>query len=756
MMVVAAALVVPRGVHAQAVVGGGITVFENCGIGDYAIFLALESDPAVAGRRLLRGAVQINCEDIRLFADEVAIEDTLIIATGHVVFSQRDLFVSAERAELDRKTRRGVFYNAGGVAQLTDRPIQPNMFGTQEPQVSFYGERIEKTGDRSYRITNGGFSTCAQPTPRWEIVGSSASVTLDERVILRNAVLKVKNVPIGYLPYLYYPLGEDDRSTGFLIPSYSSSSIQGTGISNAFFLVLGRSQDAIFKHTWFSKGGQVMSGRYRFVSAPGSNGDVEFTMLNTPPDTTGGVSTGEGARSFTIRGGISQALPNGFRLTGNANYFTDLLAEQLYQQNLYRATERQRSFSASISGTVRRVRLTATMEQRDRFFGLQDAAREGTLPRVSLSLGDRPIGRSRVYFGIGGETAYLVNQNSILDPASNRSLLRFDAAPTLRAPLSTLPWLSVSTAASWRFTHWLESLDPETQAQVPERLTRHLLDLKARAVGPKFSRVWSPDNSYAIRVKHLIEPELGIQWLSPFDRIDQVVKHDGVDYQVGRTTTITYGLSNTIMVRRRGPTGAAGDVREIVKVTLSQSYYSNQLAASYDPTTQLQSTGSFTSLRLNVAATPADNVSANFMTEIDPDFRRPRSYTLSGTVNRARAQFTGGWSRRPFIPGLRGNEESSATHFLNTSVGVRPFDGRVQGRYEINLDIRNRALLQQCILFSYSAQCCGVNVDYQTFSFAHLPGVSSPTDRRFGISFTLAGIGSFSNPFGSFGNNSGR
>jgi hypothetical protein len=29
-------------------------------------------------------------------------------------------------------------------------------------------------------------------------------------------------------------------------------------------------------------------------------------------------------------------------------------------------------------------------------------------------------------------------------------------------------------------------------------------------------------------------------------------------------------------------------------------------------------------------------------------------------------------------------------------------------------------------------------------------------DRRFGISFTLAGIGSFANPFGAFGDNSGR
>jgi hypothetical protein len=80
----------------------------------------------------------------------------------------------------------------------------------------------------------------------------------------------------------------------------------------------------------------------------------------------------------------------------------------------------------------------------------------------------------------------------------------------------------------------------------------------------------------------------------------------------------------------------------------------------------------------------------------------------------------------------------------------------VQGRYELNFDVRNRSMLQQRMLFSYNAQCCGVNVDYQTFSFGHLPSLPSRTDRRFGISFTLAGIGSFSNPLGSFGNNSGR
>ena len=35
-----------------------------------------------------------------------------------------------------------------------------------------------------------------------------------------NAVVEVKDVPVFYLPVLYYPIQEDDRATGFLMPMY--------------------------------------------------------------------------------------------------------------------------------------------------------------------------------------------------------------------------------------------------------------------------------------------------------------------------------------------------------------------------------------------------------------------------------------------------------------------------------------------------------------------------------------------------------
>jgi hypothetical protein len=58
----------------------------------------------------------------------------------------------------------------------------------------------------------------------------------------------------------------------------------------------------------------------------------------------------------------------------------------------------------------------------------------------------------------------------------------------------------------------------------------------------------------------------------------------------------------------------------------------------------------------------------------------------------------------------------------------------------------------------YNTQCCGVGVEYQTFTFgtAIASAVGIPQDHRFNISFTLAGIGSFSNVLGAFGGSQGR
>ena len=51
----------------------------------------------------------------------------------------------------------------------------------------------------------------------------------------------------------------------------------------------------------------------------------------------------------------------------------------------------------------------------------------------------------------------------------------------------------------------------------------------------------------------------------------------------------------------------------------------------------------------------------------------------------------------------------------------------------------------------YNAQCCGVSFEFQSFNYPNNPSFLLPQDRRFNMSFTLAGVGSFSNFFGAFG-----
>ena len=88
------------------------------------------------------------------------------------------------------------------------------MAGPSDPDVQFYGETIEKTSEDTYIISNGGFTSCVQANPRWEMTSGSLKLRVDHYALLRNMLLKAKGVPVLYLPALYYPISSDARQPG--------------------------------------------------------------------------------------------------------------------------------------------------------------------------------------------------------------------------------------------------------------------------------------------------------------------------------------------------------------------------------------------------------------------------------------------------------------------------------------------------------------------------------------------------------------
>ena len=745
--------------------------FSSCKPDDPFRFQGNRNDPIPerpgATRITLIGPVEIFCNDLRLFADEVAYDsDTrAIVATGNVALQQPDLQVFAERAEIDGTTKLGTFYNASGTARIGGTSPDRNLFGTQEPDVMFYGEQIARTAPTTYTLRNAYFSTCVQPTPRWEFSGARGTIRLDRYVLLRHAVLRVKDVPLLYLPAIYYPINKEDRSTGFLLPTYGASTYHGSSISNAFFWAIGRSHDATFFYDWFNKTGHGAGSEYRYVASPGAQGRAKFYLLNERDLNADGTVDPDAptTRSYRLDGDMNQSLPRGFRMFASANYFTDVASMQSYQ-DLNSYSQRDRSFRATVTGSVGRLRLTATAEQRDIFYGTEPGQRTGRAPSLNLALTDKPITGTRIYYGASGELAYLMRQNDISNPATDASLWRVDANPFIRAPISSLPFLTATGSASWRITRWTETMDPVTALNVPVGLTRQLFDMRVQLVGPVLARVFqTPNNAYATGFKHLIEPSFSVQRTAPFfpeAQYVRVVKNDyAIDTLVGGVTTVNYRLTNRLLARRPTPgaapgsPGALGVAREILSVELGQSYYSDARAQRSDSQYESSgltttSAGTFSPLQLTAISRPTDETSAQFRAEVDSKYRQFRSLSASGTLQSGALQLTSGWSKRLVIEDLAGFDEGSSYHFLDTSVTLHTQDNRLGGTYAFNFDIKNTDFLQQRIVAYYNSQCCGVSFDWQSVS---LPLLGIPSDRRFGISFTLAGIGSFSNPLGSFG-----
>ena len=391
---------------------------------------------------------------MRFYADHVEyfVDTNRMIATGNVLLIESDHQIAADRADFNAKTRLGTFYNARGFATLgpppgrasQGRPAATRRPARSDPDVQFFGETLEKTGEDTYIITKGGFTSCVQANPRWEMTSGSLKLRVDHYALLRNMFLKVKGVPAIYLPMMYYPLSKDNRSTGFLMPSYGSSSYKGQTISNAFFWAINRSQDATFLHDWYSKTGQAVAGEYRYVSLGGS-GNIRTDFLNEHPTTFVGTDgepvEQEGRRTFRTYGNLSQSLGGSWYAQARADYSSDLLSIASMTR-----TSRGRHGARGATADRRAARpkgsalpaptIGTSISPRTRRHRCAAHA-----PRINVvPAGSSPAGTAGVRVGELGVRPHRAEDSSTQTHALSRDegLHRFDIVPAVRFPFNKL------------------------------------------------------------------------------------------------------------------------------------------------------------------------------------------------------------------------------------------------------------------------------------------------------------------------------
>jgi LPS-assembly protein len=586
-------------------------------------------------------------------------------------------------------------------------------------------------------------------------------MTLQKHALLKNAILKVKDVPVFYLPAMYYPINKENRATGFLLPMYGSSSIKGQTIENAFFWAINRSQDATVYHSFYSKTGQSIGGDYEYVQTGGSSGKVDAVTVRehaaTYQHADGTEQVVQGIDSFHINGNLVQSLPWHLRATGSANYFSSLIAEQRYQQNVAAATNRTRNFGGNLIGNWGPNTVSTTVDRNEVFTNNTDSIVTGSMPRVNFSRGEQKIGSLPVYFGASSEFVTLVRTGKSGDTVTDSGLSRIDVFPTIRFPFTKLPYLTFNSSMGFRETYWTDSQLSDTRpTRLAESVFRRYFTFGTTITGPVLTKIFNtPDSTYAQKFKHVIEPTFSIQRTTQFDNRGEIVKFEGTDSVQGGVTSMTYGLNNRLYAKKQS-------AREILTVSVAQTYYSVASASTVDQNYQSSFNtallpSNFSPVALQVRAAPTTTTDATFRTEYDARFHYLRQLAAGGSVVRGWVAGSGQWSLQHTVPGKIGDPITTAQHFLNGSTTVRKPGNGFGGTYTFNYNVKDGAFINQTIIGHYNTQCCGIAVEYQKFNFGTQAGaVGVPKDHRFNLSFTLAGIGTFSDLFGAFGGQQGR
>jgi hypothetical protein len=488
-------------------------------------------------------------------------------------------------------------------------------------------------------------------------------------------------------------------------------------------------------------------------------------MRNLTSDGSPGSLPAE--RSYKLTGAANQLLPGRFRANARVDYFSSLQMNQTYNLDLNNASSSQRYFGGNVAGNRGTFSMNGTVERTEFFYNSRSSAVTGGWPRIGIQRSERPVGDTPLYASASGGYANIISNRKDAVQEFDSGVAKLDFAPRMRFPFKRWQWFTVNTSASWRDTFYSRTyeLDPQTGRPatdpvtgqpviLDDNLNRQYFTVDAQITGPVFNRVWdTPENGYAEKFKHTIEPYVNLGRTSAITEYQRIVKLESIDQTVGGNIQYAYGLVNRFYAKRRSPIpGQAGQAREFLTVEVNQTYNTNQLATTIDPNYSSSNNGEeenhFSPIRLTVRAQPTPELNATARAEFDSKYRALRTIDVVGSYAwSSQLQTSAGWHKRGFIPEL---PEFSNPARLNQSVDLsstlRTRDNKYGTIYSFNYDVLFKTMIQQRLSAFYNAQCCGLAFEFQNWHFGVGGAAPVTTDRRFFMSFTLAGLGNFS-PF---------
>ncbi|MCZ7651765.1 MAG: LPS assembly protein LptD [Thermoanaerobaculia bacterium] len=674
-------------------------------------------------RAVLAGAVELRYQDLVLTADRVVFvrSEQRVLAEGSIVLDQGPRRLTGKALTLHLPTKTGALTEATAFL---------------EPEISFSGSEIVKTGERTYEVRDGVLTSClGDTTPDWSFRLTTAKVEMEAYAHIYNASMWAKKLPVFYFPYLLYPT-KTDRASGLLVPNLGYSKRRGAYVGLAYFQTLGPSWDTTLHYDWYGEGYHGIGHELRYHPTEGTSGRSELYFVQDP--------VADDWRWKASWDHLSEDLPLGLRGVVSFRDFSDFDFFRDFERGANLSTVRRIPSFAYLAGAWGQHAVTVQVDRMQTFVSSDTIYDQRRLPEAFYTLNKRKLGRTPLYLSIDSTAGFLSDDRG--DGAANR-YGRGTFNPVLTLPLRAFPWLNVSIAAAGGFSWWSESLADYREAAegrpagfycgdravaqgtyCGESFSRAFPSGTAEVIGPVFTKIFDAEVGGFSKFKHIIEPRWGWTYVGESDDNERIPLFDERDRTYSNTNLGEVSLVNRLLAKPADP--EQGGAREILSFELAQAFALDDqaLQSSRDGSLSSKRSALFATLRVN----PADAFSLQAQAQYSTLFSGLEATQLTATLALDRARLGLSWYTR-----YRAEQGETSSDQLRITTGLAILPNRLLFDAQLNYDILTGDLQQQYYALVYNSQCWGIRLEAREFNY------SDRRDRDFRFALSLKNVGTF-------------
>lgn len=214
----------------------------------------------------LTGDAEVRRSDTILKGDTLVYnkQTGVVTADGHVRILRDASLITGTHANYDTRTKVG--------------DIDSAEFWIGASGGHATAEHAHMLSESKVELTTVNYTGCDCTKPSWYIKATSADLDFaDNRGVAHDGVLYFKDVPILASPYLTFPV-KKERRTGFLMPTYGTTSNSGFEVTVPYYINLDPQYDLTLYPRVMSKRGSQLGADFRYLT-PTASGFFDGTYL---------------------------------------------------------------------------------------------------------------------------------------------------------------------------------------------------------------------------------------------------------------------------------------------------------------------------------------------------------------------------------------------------------------------------------------------------------------------------------------------